>query len=135
MADKNHADRISYALQTLRDARGELTSEARWLRNELDPRRMAHRAVDNHTTGMLATAFGAGLVIAWLIFHKATNKSKQLPQPIEARVKPQARGGIGGMLVKTAVPFVLKLATSKPFLEKVMGLSRAVTAHRARATV
>jgi hypothetical protein len=131
---ESERQRLHYALQTLQDARGELTSEARWLRHEFSPRRMAHRAVDRHATGLLASAFGVGLVIAWMIFRKASSQPKRIVVH-EASAQPKSRGGIAGTIVKAAIPFVLKFATSPRFIESILNRSQAAKVHRARATV
>jgi hypothetical protein len=113
------------ALQSLREARRELSAEARWLRAELSPRRMVHRTVDQHTTGVLFAAFAAGLGGAWLLFHKrsshgwAQNGNKRYL--ISQRRRPCT--GIGSTLVTAAVPLVLKCATSKPVITKILDLT------------
>jgi hypothetical protein len=56
MAAGSKSELLDQARQSIHDARRELTSEAQWLREEFDPRRIAHRTVDQHTTGVLMSS-------------------------------------------------------------------------------
>lgn len=138
MAAGKDSERMTQALRSLREARGELTGEARWLRQEFRPGRVAHRAVDNHTTGALCTAFAAGLFVAWVIFHR---RGKDSPARAfrEQRhpVAPQRHTGVGlaATLLKAAIPLALKFATSKPVLNKIINLGAARRARPARHTM
>ncbi len=125
MAERDDSERMNDALQSLREARGELSAQARWLRTELSPRRMVHRTIDRHTTGALFAAFAVGFGGALLIFHKrSSHAGAQNNHKHYLDSQRRRRGaGIGSALVKTAVPLVLKCASSKPVMTKILNLA------------
>src|SRR5436189_361636 len=122
MAAGKDSERMTQALRSLREARGELTSEAQWLRQELRPGRVAHRAVDNHTTGVLCSAFAAGLFVAWVIFHRRGKDSpssafREPRQPVAPQLP--AGDGLAASLLKASIPLALKVGRARPILRKI----------------
>ena len=135
MAPKNDSERLNQALQDLRAARGELSAEARSLREKLSPSRAAHRALDRHTPAVLGTAFATGLATAWLILHKSRKPSPaEVPRdaPHPGRRERFSPAGFSATLAKAAVPFLFKFATSKPILTTILNVATQRRAHPAR---
>jgi hypothetical protein len=126
------------ALLALDQARGEISSEAQWLRWKLNPRLAAHRVVDNHTTTVLVSTFAAGLLLAWLALrdrgHKAPKARHIDPEKYVPRKEP-AKKGVLATLLAAAVPLALKYATSRPVLDRIIARVASKMPHRARSLV
>jgi hypothetical protein len=135
MAGKSNSERMEHAQRTLREARAELTAEAGWLREKFSPANMVHRTVDKHTVGLLGAAFALGIGGAWMIFHKSSRgapvkASDGRREPFVQERRP--RSGMAGNLLKAALPFVVKYATSQPVLTKIIDFAMRGKSHPAR---
>jgi hypothetical protein len=135
MAEKSNGERIKEAMRTLAAARTEISAEAHWLREQLDPRLAAHRMVGNHTKGILVATFATGLGLAWLIFRHRSPARERFREPLLRKGKEEARKkGIIATLATAAVPLLIKVATSKPVVTRVLGkLQERALAHLSKA--
>lgn len=127
---------MNQALQALREARSELSTEAKWLRTEFSPAGMVHRTMERHAKGALGVAFVAGLAVAWFVVRKR-HPAPALEAPFRDErprlpLRKLAGGGILATLAKAAMPLAIKYATSKPVLTSLFA---AAQNYRARSTV
>ena len=127
MAARKDSERLNQALQTLQEVRGELSFEAAWLRDRLSPAKVAHRTLDNHTLLVMGTVFGGGLLAATALLRKGRHpvveapRSRHAPPPSVAA--PVAKASIISTLFTAAVPLVLKFATSKPVVTRLLDVA------------
>ncbi len=79
--NKKHDELRQQALTALSQGRAEMSSELHHLRKQLAPARMMHGVVDRHAILVVALAFTAGIVPAWLL-----SRGKRSPGPTLRRV-------------------------------------------------
>lgn len=106
------------ALQLLDLGRAELSAEARWLRDRVNPKEALKRGVENHPVLLVGGGLAVGLVATLLLFRRRHDHRTHHAAPARHAVPPPAtRPSLAGRLVGEAAHMILPLVVM-PLLEK-----------------
>lgn len=121
------------ALHLLERGRAELSAEARWLRDRVDPRQALKRGIENHPAILVAGGLAIGLAATLLLRrkHHAPAHHHHAASRRESYAPPAPLPSLGGQLISQAAHMLLPLVVM-PMFEKFVKqqLHRSQTSNR-----
>ncbi|MGV3660294.1 MAG: hypothetical protein ACO1TE_08910 [Prosthecobacter sp.] len=118
------------ALQLLERGRAELSAEARWLRDRVNPKEALKRGVENHPVLLIGGGLAIGLVATLLLLRRKHHAPAHHSFSHHQSYAPPRRSSLTGQLLGQAAHMLLPLVVM-PALEKFVKqqLHRSQTHH------
>lgn len=125
------------ALRLLERGRAELSAEARWLRDRVNPKEALKRGVENHPVLLIGGGVAVGLLATLLLFRRRHHAPAPAHHSYFTKghdshaYAPPPRASLTGQLVGQAAQMILPLVVM-PLLEKFVKqqLHRSQTSYR-----
>lgn len=105
------------ALQLLERGRAELSAEARWLRDRVNPKEVMKRSVENHPVLLVGGGLAIGLVATLLLLRRRHGNHHHSAHSLRPFHASERRSSLGGRFVSEAAHLLLPLVVM-PVIEK-----------------